>query len=207
MTSFSALFYAYPAPYPEGTRSTCRCEEAVFKPWLVKSCPKMFSKIQGAREVLKEAARATSTVVFCLTPVSPPSGPCRFAEPKNACKDKTSYSVCKLLRSHCGKKTVQEACCKTCQSTPTHSPSSPSQPCADARVGPLAGLPCAKLKPYCTNAMFKKNMAKSCPATCGHCCVDKPASGLGSTSCAQVKSVCTTPMFRATLRKSCPWLQ
>ena len=79
--------------------------------------------------------------------------------------------------------------------------------CADARVGPLAGLPCAKLKVYCTNAMFKKKMAKSCPVTCGRCCVDKPTSGLGAKSCAQIKSMCTTPMFRATLRKSCPWLQ
>ena len=134
------------------------------------------------------------------------------SQARGSCSDKTSYSVCKGLRALCDKKNVQEACCATCRHArpkPTPKPQGQSSKplCADARVGPLAGLPCAKLKVYCTNAMFKKKMAKSCPVTCGRCCVDKPTSGLGAKSCAQIKSMCTTPMFRATLRKSCPWLQ
>ena len=130
------------------------------------------------------------------------------------CVDKTSYSVCHMLRSQCnsGNKNVQAACCRTCARTkqPSPSPTSPTtaghSACADARVGPLAGLPCAKLKQYCTNAMFAAGMAKSCPATCGHCCTDKPSSGLEAYSCPQVKSMCTNPMFRASLRRTLPGL-
>ena len=32
----------------------------------------------------------------------------------DACSDKTSYSVCKMLRARCDKQAVREACCKTC---------------------------------------------------------------------------------------------
>ena len=38
--------------------------------------------------------------------------------------------------------------------------------CADARVGPLAGLPCKQLKQFCTQPVFKAKMAEKCPVTC-----------------------------------------